>query len=168
MRGFDKAATFGFYESTLRSLIHLFKYRGMTPLAKPLSTFLEFAIPHDDHFDAVVPVPLHWKKQWSRGFNQAELLARPIAKRRNIPVLKALRRSKPTDVQASLTMAARRKNVQGAFSTRKGADLKGKKILLIDDVMTTGATAGACAMALKRAGAASVTLAVLARVDKRF
>lgn len=140
----------------------------MTPLAKQLSTYLEFAIPNDDRYDAVVPVPLHWKKRWSRGFNQAELLARPVAKRRGIPVLNALCRRKSTEVQASLTMAARRKNVQGAFLARPGAKLQGKRILLIDDVMTTGATAGACAMALKRAGAASVTLAVLARVDKRF
>jgi len=71
-------------------------------------------------------------------------------------------------VQAGLAMAGRRRNVAGAFTARLSADLKGKRILLIDDVMTTGATASACASALKRAGAASVSLATLARVDRRW
>jgi ComF family protein len=174
LRGFDSAACFGFYEGTLRGLIHLFKYSGMRPLAAPLARFIERAlavgVSADDArgFDAVVAVPLHWRRKWARGFNQAELLARPIARRRGLPLVNALRRKRSTEVQAGLAMAGRRRNVTGAFAAREGADVKGKRILLIDDVMTTGATASACASVLKRAGAASVSLATLARVDRRW
>jgi ComF family protein len=168
LRGFDRAASFGFYEGPLRSLIHLFKYSGMKPLARPLAVHLEKALSIDDRYDAVVPVPLHWRKQWERGFNQSELLARHVATRRGVPLLNALRRKRPTAVQASLAVAGRRRNVAGAFMTKPGAELAGKRILLIDDVMTTGATASACAAALKRGGAKSVSLLTLARVDRRW
>jgi ComF family protein len=174
LRGFDNAVCFGFYEGSLRSLIHLFKYAGMKPLARTLAGYLERALSVDDRFDIVVAVPLHWRKKWARGFNQAELLARYIAKRRGIPLVNALRRKRSTGVQAGLAVAGRRRNVAGAFVARaagilsRGPDVKGKRILLIDDVMTTGATASACASALKRAGAVSVSLATLARVDRRW
>jgi ComF family protein len=168
LRGFDRATCFGFYEGTLRSLIHLYKYSGMKPLARPLARFLERAIDVDERFDAVAAVPLHWRRKWERGFNQAELLARHVAARRNIPLVNVLRRKRPTQVQASLAMAGRRRNVAGAFILRAGANVSGRRILLIDDVMTTGATASACAMVLKRAGAKSVSLATLARVDRRW
>jgi ComF family protein len=140
----------------------------MTPLAKPLAAYLVRALPVDEHFDMIVPVPLHWRKRWRRGFNQSELLAREVSKRRGVPLGKALMRVRPTDVQAGLAMAGRRRNVTGAFAARPGADLKGKRVLLIDDVMTTGATASACAAALKRGGASSVSLLTLARVDRRW
>jgi ComF family protein len=172
LRGFDRAASFGMYEGSLRSLIHLFKYSGMKPLARPLAAYLERAIPVDEHFDAVVPVPLYWRRQWSRGFNQAELLGRLVAKRRGIPVWNALRRKRATATQAGLANAGRRRNVAGAFVVKGNPGfaekLAGKKILLIDDVMTTGATASACAVALKRGGARSISLLTLARVDRRF
>lgn len=166
--GFDDAACFGSYEGPLRGLIHLFKYSGMKPLALPLARYLERALPVDRAFDAVVPVPLHWRKRWERGFNQAELLAEHVARRRGIPVLKALRRKRATATQAGLANAGRRRNVAGAFTAKPGAEVAGKRILLIDDVMTTGATASACALALKRGGAKSVSLATLARVDRRW
>jgi ComF family protein len=160
------------YEGSLRTLIHLFKYSGMKPLARPLAAYLERAIPIDERFDAVVPVPLYWRKQWERGFNQAELLARHVAKHRGIPVLNALRRKRATATQAGLASAGRRRNVAGAFVLRSAPKpdprLAGKKILLIDDVMTTGATASACATALKRGGAQSISLLTLARVDRRL
>ena len=140
----------------------------MKPLARPLAGYLERAISIDDRFDAVVPVPLHWRKKMHRGFNQAELLAGHVAKHRGVPLLHALRRRRPTAVQASLAVAGRRRNVTGAFLFRPKADLAGKRILLIDDVMTTGATASACAVALKRGGAKSVSLLTLARVDRRW
>jgi ComF family protein len=168
LRGFDSAASFGFYEGPLRSLIHLFKYSGMKPLAKPLAALLDRALPADERFDAVVPVPLHWRRKLDRGFNQAELLARGVAKRRNIVLVNALRRGKATETQAGLAMAGRRLNVAGAFRIRPKADVKAKRILLIDDVMTTGATARACASVLIRAGARSVSLLTLARVDRRW
>lgn len=168
LRGFDRASSFGFYSGPLRSLIHLFKYAGMAPLSKPLGRFLERALPLEGAYDAVVPVPLHWRKKWQRGFNQAELLARHIALRRHVPLANVLRRRKSAGVQASLSIAARRRNVAGAFTLKPGTNLAGKRILLIDDVMTTGATGSACAAALKRGGAASVSLLTLARVDRRW
>jgi len=168
LRGFDRAFSFGFYEGPLRALIHLFKYSGMKPLARHLGDYLCRAVEADESFDLLVPVPLHWRKRWRRGFNQSELLARAVARRRGTPVLHALRRKKLTASQAGLASASRRRNVAGAFLLRSGADIKGKRILLIDDVMTTGATANACAHALKRGGAKSVSLATLARVDRRW
>jgi ComF family protein len=168
LRGFDHAASFGTYEGTLRSLIHLLKYSGMKPLARPLAVFLDRVVPSGEHFDAVVPVPLYWRRQWERGFNQAELLARCLGRHRGIPVWNALRRKRSTATQAGLASAGRRRNVAGAFVVRGNARLAGKKILLIDDVMTTGATASACAAALKRGGAGSISLLTLARVDRRL
>jgi ComF family protein len=147
----------------------------MKPLAGTLAGYMERALSIDASFDAVVPVPLHWRKQWDRGFNQSDLLARHIASRRGIPVLHALRRKRATAVQAGLASAGRRRNVAGAFLLRSGAKMEkidprlaGRKILLIDDVMTTGATASACASVLKRGGAKSVSLLTLARVDRRW
>jgi len=167
LRGFDTAYSFGAYEAELRALIHLYKYGRVRPLAKPLGEMLAAAIPRDCVFDAIVPVPLHWWRRWQRGFNQSELLARAVARRYGLPVLGALRRKRATETQAGLTNASRRSNVAGAFAARKKANVAGLRILLIDDVMTTGATAGACAAALKRAGARQVTLLTLARVDRR-
>jgi ComF family protein len=137
-------------------------------LDKTLSAYLALALPRGREFDAVVPVPLHWRKKWSRGFNQSELLARFIARRYSLPVVPALRRRQATAAQAGLTNAARRENVAHAFAVRSRDRVAGKRILLIDDVMTTGATAAACARVLRRAGAASVTLLALARVDRRW
>lgn len=168
LRGFDAAASFGFYEGRLRTLIHLFKYAGMKPLAKPLGLYMERAVAVDSRFDMVVPVPLHWRKKWKRGFNQAELLARQMTERRGIPLVKALRRVHASDAQAGLSKTARRRNVQGAFQIRPGLSLAGQRVLLVDDVMTTGATASACAMALKRAGARHVMLLTLARADRKW
>jgi ComF family protein len=164
-RGFDAAYCFGFHEGNLRELVRLLKYDGMRPLAEPLGDLLHRALPLDEPFDAFVPVPLHWLKKFQRGFNQSELLAARLASRRRTPVLDALRRVKMTGAQAGLTNAARRRNVAGAFRARRRVD--GLRLVLIDDVTTTGATASACASALKRAGAKSVTLLTVARVDRR-
>jgi len=166
-RGFDAAYCFGFYEGALRELIHLLKYDGMKPLAGPLSECLSRALPLDDRFDAVVPMPLHWRRRFQRGFNQAAALANGVARRRRIPLLNAVRRIRATRSQTGLTNARRRENVRGAFRAGRGRPLEGLRILLVDDVMTTGATGSACAAALKRAGAKSVTLLTLARVDRR-
>lgn len=167
LRGFDTAYSFGAYDGVLRQLIHLFKYARIRPLAAPLGEFLAAAIPRDQTFDAVVPVPLHWRRRWQRGFNQSALLARAVARRYGIPVRTALRRIRATATQAGLTNARRRSNVAGAFLVRRAHHLAGRRILLVDDVMTTGATATACAFALKRAGARYVALLTLARVDRR-
>jgi ComF family protein len=151
----------------LRELIHLFKYARIRPLAGPLGEILARAIPRDQTFDAIVPVPLHWRRRWQRGFNQSALLAAAIARRYGIPVRGWLCRTRATPTQAGLTNARRRSNVTGAFRVGRRARVSGRRILLVDDVMTTGATAGACAAALKRAGAKYVALLTLARVDRR-
>jgi ComF family protein len=166
LTGFDAAYSFGSYDGELRQLVHLFKYGRIQTLARPLAKFLSMALPLDRSFDVIVPMPLHWRKRFQRGFNQSELLARAVGKRWNVPVERLARRIRATTVQAGLTSAKRRANVSGAF--RAKAAIRGKKVLLVDDVMTTGATASACASALKRAGAVSVTLLTLARVDRRL
>ena len=168
LRGFDAAYCFGSYDGKLRDLIHLFKYRRMKPLAGSLEKLMAAALPRDLQFDAIVSVPMHWRKRFARGFNQADLLARGIAHRCGIPVIQSLVRRKSTQVQAGLSHAQRRLNVSSAFSIRRNATLTGLRILLIDDVMTTGATGSACAFLLKRGGAKSVTLLTLARVDRRW
>lgn len=168
LRRFDAAYSFGAYEGDLRKLIHLLKYAGIRPLAKPLSGFLADALPRDQRFDAIVPVPLHWRRRWQRGFNQSELLARALSKRTAIPVIAALRRTRATSAQAGLSNTRRRQNVTSAFSCRRPERIQGRRLLLIDDVMTTGSTATACAGALKSAGAAGVCLLTLARVDRRM
>ena len=171
-RGFDAAYSFGFYEGELRQLIHLFKYQRIQTLSAPLGRLLARALPRERSFDVIVPMPLHWRKRWQRGFNQSELLAHEIGRRIHTPVKNALRRARYTESQAGLTSAKRRENVSGAFETsrrdRMRAAIHGRHVLLIDDVMTTGATAASCARALKRAGACEVTLLTLARADRRL
>jgi ComF family protein len=170
--GFDAAYSFGFYENELRKLIQLFKYGRVPTLSAPLGRLLARALPREQNFDVIVPMPLHWRKRWQRGFNQSELLAREIGRRTHVPLRHALRRIKNTPSQAGLTSAKRRRNVSGAFQASRRAKnrgwLDGRSVLLIDDVMTTGATAASCARALKRAGARHVTLLTLARADRRL
>lgn len=168
LRGFDAAYCFGSYEGLLREWIHLYKYGRIRPMARPLGNLLAQAVPAGEQFDAIVPVPLHWLRQWRRGFNQSEALARGLGRRLGVPVIFALRRTRATQVQAGLSNTARRRNVAQAFRCRRARLVHDKRILLIDDVMTTGSTAAACAMALKRAGAARVVLATVARVDRRM
>lgn len=169
LRGFDAAYCYGAYEGVLRELIHLYKYARVKTLARPLGDLLSAALPRDERFDAVTPVPLHWTRQWSRGFNQSELLAREIARRSGLPLLGGLRRVRSTPAQAGLSNTARRRNVAAAFRCSGGVRkrLEGQRILLVDDVMTTGATAAACALALKRAGASRVAALTVARADRR-
>jgi ComF family protein len=168
VRGFDAAYSFGFYQDDLRRLIQLFKYGRIQTLSAPLGRLLARALPREQSFDVIVPTPLHWRKRLQRGFNQADLLAREIGRRTHTPVRNALRRVHNTAPQAGLTSAKRRENVSGAFQMKRRRALNGQRVLLIDDVMTTGATAASCARALKRGGAQQVTLLTLARADRRL
>ncbi len=110
--------------------------------------------------DAVVPVPLHWKRQYSRGFNQSMILARSLARSLDAPVMNLLKRRRNTKMQSTLNPEERLSNIRGAFTARRSC--RGLSILLVDDVCTTGATANACAAALKQAGAGEVELFVFA------
>jgi ComF family protein len=168
-QGFDSAWSYGAYDGALRRLIHVFKYERVDTLAGPLAGMLLDALPRDEEFDCVAPMPLHWRKQWDRGFNQAELLAREVARRVGIPYSDLLKRGKASPAQAGLTFAARRDNVQGAFAIRRKAAARDRHVLLIDDVLTTGATAAAAARVLKRAGKARrISILTLARADRRY
>jgi ComF family protein len=167
LTGYDAAYSYGYYEGVLKDLIHLFKYARVETLGEPLGAYLRQALPLDQRFDLVVPVPLHWRRRLWRGFNQADLLARPLARRLGATVAPALERRRRTETQASLSPSERRTNVVGAFALRRGADVRGKRILLVDDVLTTGATVGAAASVLRQAGASHVAVLTLARVDRR-
>jgi ComF family protein len=164
---FDCAYFFGNYDGPLRKLIQIFKYGKVESLAGPLSALLARAVPRDQNFDVVIAMPMHWRKQWERGFNQAELLARPIARRYGLRLAANLRRKRYTAPQAGLSEAGRRQNLKGSFTVARPAEIAGKRVLLIDDVFTTGATLRAATAALKSAGAARVGALTLARVDAR-
>ena len=167
-RGFDAAYSFGAYDGVLKKLIHLLKYDRIRTLAAPLADRLVSACPLDQRFDALVPMPLHWFRHWRRGYNQATLLAKELARRGGLPLVRGVRRTRATPPQAGLTGARRRANVSGAFQPLRGRPLQGMRVLLVDDVFTTGSTASACALALKRAGASYVAVLTLARADRRF
>jgi ComF family protein len=155
----------GPYEGALRRAIHLLKYERMTPLTRPLGERLALAAAELTGFDAIVPAPLHWRRRWDRGFNQADLLAREVSRRTGIPIDRRLLRTRSTPPQAGLSAAERRRNVQGAFAAAGKSAIRGKRLIIIDDVMTTGATLEACARVLKRAGASQVAVLTLARAD---
>jgi len=168
LANFDSAYSFGSYEGSLQKLIQIFKYGKVETLARPLGEFLIRAVPCDERFDLIIAMPMHWRKKWERGFNQAELLARPVAKRYGLPLSTNLRRKRYTKSQAGLSEAERQSNLAGAFVVEDPSRLAAQHILLIDDVFTTGATLRAAASVLKRAGAARVSALTLARADRAF
>jgi ComF family protein len=145
-------------------LIHHFKYRKKTKLAQLLGRAMA-ALIRADHIlksaDMVVPVPLFWWKQLRRGYNQAQLLAEIIGPETNLEVQDIVRRVKHTRTQTRLQESKRRKNVRNAFIV-DADDVANKNILLIDDVLTTGATMNECARVLKQAGAREVYSCVAA------
>lgn len=165
---FDQARSFGAYEGALRELVHLLKYRRMSALARPLGRRLAEAFAREwkrGDFDAVVAVPLSAARRRERGYNQAELLARELARRCGVPCQRdTCRRVRATPPQTGLTRAQRLENLRGAFAAGpRAAELSGKRILLVDDVFTTGATLTVCSQALRRAGARRVCALTVAR-----
>ncbi|MBI3932580.1 MAG: ComF family protein [Acidobacteria bacterium] len=164
----DAGFSLGPYDGVLRTLVHELKFRGRRAVASRLAEALA-AEPAARALVApgvvLVPVPLHPRRRRERGFNQAELLAVELGRRAGCDVAPlALVRRKDTPPQTGLPAAARRRNVHGAFAVRRRAQVAGRIVVLVDDVTTTGATARACAVALREAGALEVRLVTAARV----
>ena len=164
----------GVYQGTLRSLLHLLKYEGLEPIAERLGELIAgrvSAISGLPEKMLVVPVPLFKGRRRERGFNQAELLARAMRRMRQdwegefAPGV--LARQRATESQAGLSPHQRRRNLRGAFFVSDPGRVRGRYVLLIDDIYTTGATARACSQALKQAGAAGVWVATAARAQRR-
>jgi ComF family protein len=163
---FEGAWTCGPYDGRLRDLIHLFKYGRMLPLGRLFGEMMARAYPRDQRFEVLVPVPSHWRRRLWRGFDQAEVLARELSRRMGIPMVRALRRTRHTAPQAGLTRRQRRLNMRGCFQAALPDAIRDRRVLLIDDVLTTGATVNAAAAALKAAGAAHTGVFTLARADR--
>jgi ComF family protein len=169
---FRRAAAYGAYEGALRDLIHLFKYKGIRPAGRVLGGLLNQTVAAMALPDSliVVPVPLWSGKRTARGFNQAEAIARSFIDFQTSSSIQLdtsiLARTRETASQTGLTRHQRRANVRGAFAVVKPAKVKGRSILVVDDVMTTGTTAGECARVLRRAGAKEVFVATVARATK--
>jgi ComF family protein len=156
------------YDDVARTLVHALKYQDRTDLAPAMGRWMARAGRELlGEADALVPVPLHWRRGWSRRYNQSGALARVIERQTGVRLAsEALRRVRPTQQQIGLSRSQRATNVQGAFKVAadRKADIQGRRVVLIDDVLTSGATADACARALLRAKAASVDVLVFARV----
>lgn len=174
-----------FEEGPVREMIHNLKYNGVTELAEPLAKLMSEALEKSEirilkseqniqkknsqfdirHSDFVISyVPLHWHRQATRGYNQAELLAKIVGEKTGLEVLDLLKKVKNTTRQAELSGEKRRKNLKGVFRPRKSPkSLKNLTIILIDDVCTTGSTLNECARVLKKAGAKEVWGLVVCR-----
>jgi ComF family protein len=157
---FDYARSAVFFNDTARELVHHLKYAGRVSLARPIGRILGQTIKeHDFSAAVVIPVPLHRKRERERGFNQAQLIAKALP----LPVdTSILRRRKNTVTQTGLSRSERSRNLAGAFEVF--GNLKGQTVLVIDDVLTTGATMNEIAKTLKRAGANRVEVVTFARV----
>lgn len=178
---FDQARCFGLYTGVLRTAILLLKFRRRERLGRRLGALLAQVWDsveelRDDSKPVVVPVPLHPARQRERGFNQAELLTSGLGRglkrmaQQPGPEVDAsrVRRTRATVPQTGLSLAARRENVRGVFAVTSSERVRDRLVVLVDDVMTTGATLSACARALKRAGAARVVALALARATPQF
>jgi ComF family protein len=162
---FSKVRYYGIYEGTLREAIHLLKFGGIKRLAKPLAVLAAGVCAHN--VDAVVPVPLSKTGLIRRGFNQTAELGRHIASLLKIDMMPdALRKTVETLPQTEVSGRERLTNVRGAFAA--SGQLAGMRVLLVDDVITTGATVRECSKVLLKAGAAGVTVVAPARSIRRF
>jgi len=157
-----------FEDGPARRLVHRLKYSDRMELARPLGAWMARAGADIlAEADALAPIPLHYTRLWRRQFNQAAALARAVGALAGKPVeLGLVERVRPTRSQVGLSRAERAQNLQGAFRCPETAPLQGRRIVLVDDVLTSGATANAASRALLRGGAKAVDVLVFARVAK--
>jgi competence protein ComFC len=164
---FDAAVAAYRGRGVVREIIHEFKYGRQMHLRHLVAQWLRAALNderlRDISFDLIVPVPLHPARQRERGFNQASLLAESLSSETSMPYRPVLERIRYTTTQTALDRSERMENLHNAFRLRKSAHVRGLRVLLIDDVLTTGSTLSECARVLKRAGAISVHAATAAR-----
>ena len=154
-------------KGVLRDLIHRFKYGRQFYLRRVLAGYLAEAM-QDSRMqavpvDALVPVPLHPTRLRERGFNQADALAETLSSRTHLPILRCIERRRYTSTQTRFDRFERMQNLRNAFAMRKNSDVRGKHLVLLDDVLTTGSTLHECALVLRTAGAGSVRAITLAR-----
>ena len=165
---YDRARAAVRYDDVARALVHKFKYSDHMELGGMMGQWMARAGRElTREADALVPVPLHWRRLWARRFNQSASLASAVSRAANVPVLyESLKRVRATPQQVGLDKGERAGNVSGAFRVpaERKADVSGRRLILVDDVLTSGATVDACARALLRAGAAHVDVLVFARV----
>jgi ComF family protein len=163
---FDKARSISTYDGTLRKAFHGFKYNEKSLLSKPLSQILAAYggnLLNQKEYDAIVPVPLHSKRLRQRGYNQALILARTAGKAWGIKVdIKSLKRVKWTTPQTVLSKNERQKSIRGSFNCSPER-VRGKNLLIIDDIYTSGSTVSECARILKKNGALKVDVLTFAR-----
>ena len=159
-KGLGLVYALGSFDNSYQSLIYAFKYKQLLNLGKRLGFVLGDSIKEDKRFlelDFLIPVPLHPSKKRKRGFNQSEILAFEVSRKLELPVLKdVLVRKKRTKDQTNLNAKQREENVRGAFKVKSKDKVSGKQIILVDDVITTGATLRECAKTLIQAGAKKV------------
>ncbi len=167
---FERAVSFGEYKDGLRGLIHLLKYERVTPVRTPLGVMLAQVIsellPCGDSRPLLVPVPLHRSRWRSRGFNQADVIARAAIRRLAAELefdSDVLVRQRDTVSQVGLSREERIENMRDAFRVSSPSRVKGRNVIVVDDVMTTGTTLSECARMLKEAGAERVWAATVAR-----
>ena len=164
---FDRARSFAIYEGPLIRAILLLKFEQIEPLGKWFAERLAELVQSEPQMmaaDVIVPVPLHRQRERERGYNQATLLSKPLAKSLRLPhKALLLMRTRARPDKRSLSLEERWESVRAAFATRPGSQVDNLRVLLVDDVMTTGATLDACARALREAGAKSVIGLTVAR-----
>jgi ComF family protein len=166
--GFDRARSFAEYKASLVRAIVMLKFEQIEPLGTWFADRLrEIATRERIEADLVVPVPLHRQRQRERGYDQADLIARPLSRQLGLPYRAVLLvRTRPRPNKQILSLEERWESVRGAFATRPGSQVDNLRVLLVDDVMTTGATLDACSRALRAAGAKSVIGLTVARAAR--